>query len=221
MHTLSSHPSKLREIRVSDGVNTGQPILDNRWALDVVAHLGVQFVVDDNVDSSTTSVITAASHVAKVGDLIVFSSGTEAGKWFTIAATTANTLTVNSDFSVAPVNGDGFSVYRHRPLVLDSNGALILGVAAPAITNEFIVAVATTNTAVLGADNQRKGGWVRNIDATIDIYVSMSSTAATNKPTKLRPNEYLYLSGYHHIHRGAIAAIHADSGTKNLEVVTW
>lgn len=124
MHTLSSHPSRLREKRNTDGVNTGQPILDNRWALDVISHLAVKLVATDAVDSATTEVITAASHSARVGDLVNFTSGTQSGRWFTVAAVTTNTITLNSDAAAAPAASDTFAIYRHHPIILDADGYL-------------------------------------------------------------------------------------------------
>lgn len=123
-HVINSHPSKLREKRVSDGINTGQPILDNRWALDVIAHSTVKQVATDTVDSATTEVITAASHAARVGDLINFTGGSQSGLWFVVVAITTNTITLNSDMSAAPAASDGFTIYRYQPLVLDANGYL-------------------------------------------------------------------------------------------------
>lgn len=122
--TLNSHPSKLREKRVQDGVNTGQPVLDNRWALDVITHLAVKQVATDTVDSATTEVITAAAHAARVGDLVLFTGGTQSGRWFTVVAVATNTITLNSDMSAAPAASDGFTIYRHHPIILDADGYL-------------------------------------------------------------------------------------------------
>jgi hypothetical protein len=125
MTTILSHPSKLRENRVADGQNTGQPVLDNRWAMDVISHLAVKLVTTDAVEAnSTTSVIVATSHSARVGDLILFTSGNLSGRWFTVVSTSTNAITVNADMSEAPAASDGFSIYRHHPIILDSNGYL-------------------------------------------------------------------------------------------------
>ena len=124
MSVLTSHPSSKKEIRVRDGVNTGQPVLDNRWALDVIAHSTVKQVATDTVDSATTEVITAASHAARVGDLILFTGGTESGRWFVVTSTTTNTITLNSNAGTAPAASDGFTIYRYHPIVLDANGYL-------------------------------------------------------------------------------------------------
>lgn len=124
MHTLSSHPSRLREKRNTDGVNTGQVVLDNRWALDVISHLAVKLVGTDTVDSATTEVVTAAAHAARVGDLINFTSGTQSGLWFTVTAVTTDTFSVNADMSAAPAAAVTFGIYRHHPIILDSSGYL-------------------------------------------------------------------------------------------------
>lgn len=124
MSVISSHPSSKKEVRVSDGVNTGQPILDNRWALDVIAHSTVKQVATDTVDSATTEIITAAGHAARVGDLINFTGGSQSGRWFVVTAVATNTITLNSDMSAAPAASDGFTIYRYHPIVLDADGYL-------------------------------------------------------------------------------------------------
>jgi len=124
MAGTSSHPSKLRESRVSEGSTTGQPVLDNRWALDVISHMAVKLVAADAVDSATVDTVTAAAHSARVGDLINFTSGTQSERWFTVTATTTNTITLNSDMSAAPAASVTFNIYRHFPIILDANGYL-------------------------------------------------------------------------------------------------
>ena len=225
MHTLSSHPSKLREKRVSDGLNTGQPVLDNRWGIDVVSHLAVKVVVDDAVDSATAEVVTANSHVARVGDLVNFTSGALNGRWFSVVATTSNTITLNGDASVAPSAADTFRIYRYSPVILGSNNDLPISSADGARVSTFQAEeranVTTTSAVIAGANGARRGGWIRNIDATENIYISFSATATTSKPSLVRPFEYLYLHSNHHIYTGQISAIHAGTGSKVVEIVQW
>lgn len=130
MTVINSHPSSKKEVRVSDGVSTGQPVLDNRWALDVIAHSTVKQVATDTVDSATTEVITAASHSARVGDLILFTGGSQSGRWFVVTSVTTNTITLNSDMSAAPAASDGFTIYRYHPIILDADGYLQVKVIA-------------------------------------------------------------------------------------------
>lgn len=89
------------------------------------------------------------------------------------------------------------------------------GATAVSLANESIVAVAASNTSVLAANSSRKGGWVKNISDT-PIYVSLSATATTSKPTLLDSGQSLTIPASY---IGAVSAIHAGVGTKNLEVV--
>ena len=59
--------------------------------------VGVQFTASDTVETgSTTTVINATSHVARVGDILSFRTGTagNVGAWSSVASTTANTITL-------------------------------------------------------------------------------------------------------------------------------
>lgn len=219
MTSILSHPSKLRENRVADSVITGRPVLDDRHALDSVMHGFIQLVNSYAVVSATTSIITVSSHAARVGDIMQFTNGNLIGRFATIVAVTETTITVASDLSEAPANGNGFKVYRYAFPILDSSGNQIKTNAPVSVTSETIVSVATTSTAVLSANTNRKGGRLTNIDASISIYVSFSSTATTSKPTKLTPGSSIYLSGDGWVYQGAVSAIHADTGTKSLEVL--
>lgn len=68
---------------------------------------------------STTTVINATAHVARVGDVIFFSTGTAANArtWSPVSAVTANTITLTNALPTAALNGDGFYVYRPVPIV--------------------------------------------------------------------------------------------------------
>lgn len=86
-------------------------------------------------------------------------------------------------------------------------------------TTQALISVQDSNTSVLSANADRTAGWVKNI-STQTIFVSLSGTAATNKPTKLLAGESLALGNGAWIYTGAVAAIHADAGqSHNLEVV--
>lgn len=90
--------------------------------------------------------------------------------------------------------------------------------AVSSATTQAIVSVTTSNTSILSSNSSRVGGWVKNISDE-DIYISFSGTAATNKPTKIRPDASLTLSGDGWVYQGAVAAIHAGTGSKSVEVV--
>jgi len=89
---------------------------------------------------------------------------------------------------------------------------------AAATTTQTIISVTTSSTSVLSANANRLAGWVRNISDTT-IYVSLSGTASASAPSKLSPGESLQFGNGTWCYTGAVAAIHAGSGNKSLEVV--
>lgn len=92
-------------------------------------------------------------------------------------------------------------------------------VAESAVTTQALISVADSSTSVLASNANRTMAWVKNI-STQTLYVSLSGTAATNKPTKLLAGESLALGNGTWVYTGAVSAIHADTGnTHSLEVV--
>lgn len=225
MLVLGSHSSKLREKRLSDGINTGQPTLFNRWAADVIAHAFVELVGSDLVDDATTEVITAAAHNALVGDLVHFTDGVNSGIFATVVAKTTNTFTLGITLDEAPTASDGFEILRYRPCLIGSDGSIQVAVTTSPVpkvsdlTTETIVPVTDVSTTLLNANADRIGGWVKNISA-IDIYVSFSDVATTSKPTKLIPGASLSFAGPQYIYTGKVTAINSSGSTpRNMEVV--
>ena len=88
-----------------------------------------------------------------------------------------------------------------------------------AITTESVISVQDSSTSVLSSNPDRTVAWVKNISSQ-PIFVSLSATATTSKPTKLLAGESLALGNGMWCYTGAVSAIHADTGhTHNLEVV--
>lgn len=83
--------------------------------------------------------------------------------------------------------------------------------------NNSLVAVTTSSTAVLAANADRLGGWVKNISDT-PIYVVLAATATALLPTLIDPGQTLVIP---EIYVGPISAIHAGTGSKSLEVVEF
>ncbi len=123
-YTIQGWPSNDLDAHVNRGrvtVNRLQPTLR---ALDTRAW-GAMAVTDDAVEAgSTTTVINATSHSARVGDQILFVPGSNfQGRVFTVEATTANTITVAQTAPSNFVNTDGFRILRPCPPVLSNNGS--------------------------------------------------------------------------------------------------
>lgn len=100
---------------------------------------GYAFVVSDSVEAaSTTTVINATSHVARVGDSLSFRGGTAGniGVWTTVSAVTANTITLSNALPTTPAAADSFYILRPTPFSVNNN----LGGGGPT-TNSLNVAI--------------------------------------------------------------------------------
>ncbi len=124
----SASTSTLKEGRLSNLICTAQRVLYNRAAKDVISHGFLQLVASDTVDSSTQSIITAASHLALPGNLIRFTSGTLAGYSVSVIDIDTNTITLGADLPSAPSASDAFDILAYRHPLLDSNGALSIAI---------------------------------------------------------------------------------------------
>lgn len=113
----------------------------NRDGLEVLSNVYTQLVAADSVDSYAAGVITAASHSAKVGDVILFTSGVLNKIVFTIFATATNTISLAQTPVSAPSAADTFNILRFAHPIIDSSGNV--GVSGT-VTAAFPTAVATT-----------------------------------------------------------------------------
>lgn len=126
-----SNPSALGPLRSRNLPNTASPV-GNRWAGDVVAHMGVELLATDAVVMGSTSTITGSLTTAQVGDVIFFTSGTLNKTQYSISEVSGTTITVAQDMTVAPTGGDTYNIYRFRPIVLNSSGSITVDTELPA-----------------------------------------------------------------------------------------
>lgn len=76
------------------------------------------FVVADAAEAlSTTTVIVATAHVARVNDYVKFTAGTAAniGVWRRVLSVDTNSITVASAFPATVAAADAFNIYRPTP----------------------------------------------------------------------------------------------------------
>ncbi len=86
--------------------------------------IGASFIVNDLTEAgSTTTVINATAHVARVGDILSFRSGPAAniGVWSTVSAVTVNSITISNALPATPTIGDSFHILRPQPLSVNVN----------------------------------------------------------------------------------------------------
>lgn len=125
-------PSQEKPENVRQQFGTIEPVRFNQFALSVLAHLFVVQVGTDAAEAgSTTTVINATAHAAKRGDIIKFTSGALNGVEVKVVdhiendnSIPANSITLAETLSVAPSNGDTFTIFRHGFPVVNSAGAI-------------------------------------------------------------------------------------------------
>ena len=118
---------------------TVQKIGSNRNALDVLQK-GVFIVGNDTVEAgSTDRTLVATSHVARVGDQIRFTVGTNIHQEVTVVKIPdANTIILGAALLAAPSAGvDTFSILRHITPTFDDAGNITASVAAADVTFQY------------------------------------------------------------------------------------
>jgi len=92
--------------------------------LETNSYTAAYTVGTDTVDSATTSVITAASHAAKVGDIIRFTDNVPIGVEARVVAVATNTITLGTTLAAAPAASDAFTILTPVTLAASSTGGL-------------------------------------------------------------------------------------------------
>lgn len=104
---------------------TVQYIGQYRQGLDVNSQIAYVLIGTDLVeDGSSTTIINATAHVAKVGDIISFTSGTLSGDLAYVQEVATNTITLSQNITSAPGAGVGFSIVRPGYVQVDASGNL-------------------------------------------------------------------------------------------------
>jgi hypothetical protein len=125
MPTPKGYPSQEKEERVKPEYVTVSKIGNSKVALDVKDQSTVSLVASDAAEAgTTTSQIAATAHLAKPGDRIRITSGTESGSEAEVESTTANAITLQQTLSTAPAPGDTFDILRPTSLTVSSSGGL-------------------------------------------------------------------------------------------------
>ena len=152
---------------------TVEPIRDAQYGESTVTHGTLRLVASDLTEAtSDTYVITATSHLALAGDVIVFTSGSFLGKEVKVASVTTNTITLTESMASSIGTSVGFDILRHKYPILNPNGGTVVGGTNVVATARN--AYATTNVTT--------GAWVQLVASTsatinsFDIYDSSTGT---------------------------------------------
>jgi hypothetical protein len=133
----------------SSGLSQSVIPISNATGLNGVGALGVgaSFIGVDAVEAaSTTTVLNLTAHVARVGDILSFRTGTAAnvGVWSTVSAVTANTVTLSNALPATPAAADAIHILRPEPISVNpNNGNSIYNSLNVAIDSNTQVAAAS------------------------------------------------------------------------------
>lgn len=136
--------------------------------------------------ASTTTVINATAHIARVGDTVQFSAGTTGNIQVSspVCAVAANSITVCNAFPLAPNIGDTFIIWRPSPISTSAPLGLTAQIPSLMTAVEYSGQYSTTG-GLLKAEDQASA----NGDALVAIGVRSLGTNAFG-PSISTSNDY-------------------------------
>jgi len=130
---IGGFKDKKIETRSKVEPSTVQYIGENRQGLDVVSQTAYRLIGSDAVEAnSTTSLIVATAHSAKVGDVVKFTSGVLDTRFAFIQETATNSITLSQTLNVAPSAADTFQIWRPGILAVNDAGEIPVTLTLPA-----------------------------------------------------------------------------------------
>lgn len=124
--STKGYPTQDKDDRLIAQHWTLEPIRENQHGISVNSHEFVELIGTDTAEaSSSTYVINATAHAARVGDVIRFTSGTHSGREVKVWAVATNSITLAETLSSSVATGVTFQILRHRYPIVNSSGELI------------------------------------------------------------------------------------------------
>jgi hypothetical protein len=153
--TIKGYGDQKKRQDVATQYVTVSPVRAEQHGLDVVSHSTVYQVGTDAAEAvsqeNELKIIGATAHAARVGDVLRFTTGVLSDYEFRVAAVTANAITPSEYLPAAPSAGDAFTIFRHRYLLVDSDGALPVALADSSIG--AVGAASPTDAQLQGGDD--------------------------------------------------------------------
>jgi hypothetical protein len=183
----------LRQIvTIASGTNGPQSVIpvSNAVGFNGVGAIGVgyQFVGADAAEAdSTTTVINATAHAARVGDILSFRSGTAGniGIWVTVSAVATNSITLANALLATPAAADGFYILRPQPLSVNANNG-------NSAFNSLNVSIASEGQPILANGILKlEDGVAGSLDAGVAIFQKLQSALSVDAAA----NDYSTLKG--------------------------
>jgi hypothetical protein len=171
---------------------TGQPVGSNRYALDAIALMAYEYSSNQTAGAgSTTQAIELTAHGAKVGDLVVFNSGTQDEFEVHISAILdANNFELAAICSASLV-GATFDLLRPKTPRVDASGSTLATVSPAPIQFTYNgVSTDVEEDTVTPANNRplpvKITGVTGDINITAgDLNVQLSHTGASFDSTRI------------------------------------
>ena len=125
MSSPKGYPTQEKDARLKSQYCTVEPVSEKQYALSVAASLFAFQVGTDAVEaSSTTSQVNATGHVAKVGDIVRFTSGALSGKEVKVSSISTNYFMLAETMVSAPAAAVTFEILRNKTPVIASDGSI-------------------------------------------------------------------------------------------------
>lgn len=176
---IKGYPDQKKIDEGAPQFGTVQPVREQQFAADMVAHAFAQLIASDAAEAgSTNRIIVATGHSALVGDIISWTSGALNTKEFRALAVAADSITVAEEMSTAPSVADTFSILRQKVATVSASGGLSVSAT---LTND-------TNYGVVGANTLRTAAQIGNATGAADFGSGvvgaqvLRTTPATNSP---------------------------------------
>jgi hypothetical protein len=153
----------------------------------------VQLIASDAVDSATTTIITAASHGARAGDIIRFTSGVNDVTEVSVLRTDTNTITIAQEVDTAPSALDTFDVLRYTKPLVSSTGALSVDIGFSLIT--YVVTrptmTDTVSSVILAANAARKFGTRVQNNNAFPVFINIGAAAVQDQGLMLGASQLM------------------------------
>lgn len=125
---------------------TVQPRGSHRYSLDTQSHGFYSVSTANVISAATTRMITKATHGARVGDVIRFTSGALAGIEISVHwVFSANVIVLGTELDVAPAINDQFTLLRPVSMLLTQDGVIPVTVSGSALESTQLLIKANTD----------------------------------------------------------------------------
>lgn len=165
----------------------------------VLGEIGFYPVATDTAETnSTKETIVATSHVARVGDVIIFTAGTAGNirAWSQVGSVATNSITVKWLFPATPANADAFTILR--PVPIDASlvgGSVTAGIAKQVAIDSGFQRSATTGILKLEDVAHATGdAGIVQLAVRQDVLASLSSATNDYDVLKTDPDGKLYVN---------------------------